>query len=128
MEDFGGRSWTLGGFKSRLCARDAMHMYRLSSVQQPLREGLGTLLGGLGGSLGTIFGIWAGPWATFSDLGGSLGDLVAPNGSQKLLFWSLDTLWDPFWEAFRAPGGVWEVIWEPFGGLWEVFGCFFWVL
>ena len=44
---------------------------------------LGTLLGGLGGSLGTFFGIWAAPWATFSDIGGSLGDLVAPNGSQN---------------------------------------------
>ena len=44
---------------------------------------LGTLLGGLGGSSGTFFGIGATLWRTFSDLGGSLGDLVAPNGSQK---------------------------------------------
>ena len=44
---------------------------------------LGTLLGGLGGSLGTFLGIWAAPWGTFSDLGDSLGDLVAPNGSQN---------------------------------------------
>ena len=34
----------------------------------------------------------------------------------------METFWNPFWEAFGAPGGVWEVIWEPFGGLWEVFG------
>ena len=43
----------------------------------------GTLLGGLGGALGIFFGIWEAPWDTFSDLGGSLGDLVAPNGSQN---------------------------------------------
>ena len=47
---------------------------------------LGTLLGGLGGSLGTFFGIWAAPWATFSDIGGPLGDLLAPNGSQNRFF------------------------------------------
>ena len=88
----------------------------------------GTLLGGLGESLGTFFGVWAAPWATFSDIGGSLGDLLAPNGSQNRLFWILDGFWSPFWEAFGSPGGVWEVIWELFGGLWEVFGCFFLVL
>ncbi len=39
-------------------------------------------MGGLGGSLGLFFGILEDPWDIFSDLGGSLGDLMAPNGSQ----------------------------------------------
>ena len=89
---------------------------------------LGTLLAGFGGSSGTFFGIWAAPWGTFSDLGGSLGDLMAPNGSQKSLYSILNAFRGPFWEAFGVPGGVWEVIWEPFWCLWEVSGCFFGVL
>ena len=44
---------------------------------------LGTLLGGLGGSLSTFFGIWAAPWGTFSDLGGSLVHL-GPWGSKSI--------------------------------------------
>ena len=44
------------------------------------------------------------------------------------VFLILDAFWCPFGEAFGFPGGVWEVIWEPFGGLWEVFGCLFLVL
>ena len=72
--------------------------------------------------LGTFFGIWTAPWDTFSDLGGSLGDLVAPNGFQNRLFGILDAFWAPFWEAFGSPGGVWEVIWELFGALGNVFG------
>ena len=91
-------------------------------------EAPGDTFGCLGRSLGTFFGIWTAPWGTFSDLGGSLGDLVAPNGFQNRLFWILDACWAPFWEAFGGPGGVWEVIWEPFGALWEVFGACFWVL
>ena len=47
---------------------------------------LGMLLGGLGGSLCTFFGIWTSPWATFSGLGGSLGER-----------------WDRFWIL----GGFW---------------------
>ena len=66
---------------------------------------------GLGVLLGTLFLI--------------LGDLVAPNGFHNRLFWILDAVWAPFWEAFGCPGGVWEVIWHLFGALWEVFGgCF----
>ena len=42
--------------------------------------------------LGTLFGIWTAPGGTFSDLGGSLGDLVAPNGFQNRLF----GFWMPF--------------------------------
>ncbi len=90
---------------------------------------LGTLLGGLGGSLGTFFGIWAAPWGTFSDLGGSLVHLGCPNGSQNRLLWILDGFWASFWEAFVSPGGVWEVIWELFDGRWELFGsCFLFCL
>ena len=58
---------------------------------------LGMLLGGLGGSLCTFFGIWTSPWATFSGLGGSLGDLVAPNGYHNRCFLILDAFWDPYW-------------------------------
>ena len=46
----------------------------------------GMLLGGLGGSLSTFFCIFAAPWATFSGLGGSLGER-----------------WDRFWIL----GGFW---------------------
>ncbi len=89
---------------------------------------LGTVLAGLGGSLGTFFGIWAAPWASFSDLGGSLEHLACPNGSQNLLFWILDGFWASFWEAFVSPGGVWEVIWKLLDGRWEVFAFIFLVL
>ena len=60
----------------------------------------GDTFGCLGQSLGTFFGIWRAPWGTFSDLGGSLGDLVAPNEFQNRLFWILDAFWAQFWEAF----------------------------
>ena len=36
-----------------------------------------------------------------------------------------DAFWVPFCEALGVLGGVLEVIWEPFGDLWEVFGRFF---
>ena len=101
--------------------------WRTLGVVFGILEAPGDTFGCLGQSLGTFFGIWTAPWATFSDLGGSLGDLVAPNGFQNRLFWILDAFWAPFWEAFGSPGGVWEVIWELFGALWEVFGGCFWV-
>ncbi len=84
--------------------------------------------GGVERSLGIFFGIWTAPWRTFSDLGASLGDLVAPSGLQNRFFSILDAFWAPFWEVFGSPGGVWEVIWELFGALWEVCGGCFWVL
>ena len=86
---------------------------------------LGTLLGGLGGSLGAFFGIWAAPWGTFSGLGGSLGDLVAPNGSQNRLFLISDAFWASFWEVFGSRSGVLGghlgAFWWPLGGLWVFF-------
>ena len=100
----------------------------LETLETHSLDAPGDIFCGLRRSLGTFFRIWTAPWATFSDLGCSVGDLVAPNGFQNRLFPILDACWAPFSEASGGAGWLWEVIWEPFGALWETFGACFWVL
>ena len=100
-------------------------MWRTLGVVFGMLESPGDTFGGSRRVFGHLFWYLGSSSGTFSDLGDSLEHLGCPNGCQNRLFGILDGFWASFWEAFGSPGGLWEVIWELFGGLWEVFGCFF---
>ncbi len=73
-------------------------------------EAPGDTFGCLGRSLGTFFGIWTAPWG--------LGDLVAPNGFQNLLF----GFWMPVGLHFGRLLGVRVGSGKSFGSLLVPFG------
>ena len=68
--------------------------------------------------LGALFLVLEAPW-------GTLWHQMAPR-TDFFGFWMRFGI--HFGRLLGAGGVGWEVIWEPFGGLWEVFGCFLGVL